>query len=88
MTDQPAEFTVFYDGSCPLCGAEIGLYRSCSGADRVAFVDVSVIGAGAVAPGLDKTAALKQFHVRVADTHRVPGFPLTHRGAIDRIAAR
>ena len=67
MTDQPAEFTVFYDGSCPLCGAEIGLYRSCSGADRVAFVDVSVIGAGAVAPGLDKTAALKQFHVRVAD---------------------
>ncbi len=64
---QAAELTVFYDAACPLCSAEINLYRRCAGAERVGFVDVSAAGAGPVAPGLDTTAALKRFHVRVAD---------------------
>jgi predicted DCC family thiol-disulfide oxidoreductase YuxK len=66
LTDQTTGLTVFYDGACPLCTAEIGLYRGCAGAERIAFVDVSVANAGPVAPGLDKVAALRRFHVRLA----------------------
>ena len=64
---QTTDLTVFYDGACPLCNAEIGLYRACAGAERIDFVDVSVAEAGAVAPGLDKAAALERFHVRNLD---------------------
>jgi predicted DCC family thiol-disulfide oxidoreductase YuxK len=62
-----AELTVFYDGACPLCRSEIGVYRNCNGAERVAFVDVATADAGNVALGLDKTAALARFHVQTAD---------------------
>jgi predicted DCC family thiol-disulfide oxidoreductase YuxK len=62
-----ADLTVFFDGSCPLCRSEIGLYRTCLGADRIAFVDVAAVDAGNVAMGLDKTAALARFHVQTSD---------------------
>jgi predicted DCC family thiol-disulfide oxidoreductase YuxK len=67
LTDTTKDLTVFYDGACPLCTAEIGLYRGCRGAERIAFVDVAAAGGGPVAPGLDRAAALKRFHVRSAD---------------------
>jgi predicted DCC family thiol-disulfide oxidoreductase YuxK len=62
-----ADVTVFFDGSCPLCRSEIGVYRNCSGADRIAFVDVAQAGPGDVAAGLGRTAALASFHVQTAD---------------------
>lgn len=62
-----ADLTVFYDGACPLCRSEIGLYRKCGGAERVAFIDVATVSAGDVAEGLDKSAALARFHVQTAD---------------------
>jgi predicted DCC family thiol-disulfide oxidoreductase YuxK len=62
-----ADLTVFFDGDCPLCRSEIGLYRNCAGADRVAFVDVATLEAGHVAVGLHKTEALARFHVQTAD---------------------
>lgn len=67
MTDKTGVLTVFYDGSCPLCTAEIGVYRRCGGAEKLAFVDVSMHEAGPVAAGLDKAIALKRFHVQAAD---------------------
>jgi predicted DCC family thiol-disulfide oxidoreductase YuxK len=67
LTDQVKDLTVFYDGACPLCNAEIGLYRGCRGAERIAFVDIVAAGSGQLAPGLDCQAALKRFHVRSAD---------------------
>jgi len=63
----PPDLTVFYDGTCPLCRAEMGVYRNCTGADRIAFVDVADAPDGVVVPGLDKADALKRFHVRGAD---------------------
>lgn len=63
MTDQSGVLTVYYDGSCPLCTAEIGVYRRCDGTENLAFVDVSEKDDGLIAPGLDKTRALKRFHV-------------------------
>ena len=58
--------TVYYDGACPLCRAEIGHYRRCRGAERIAFVDVAPDGAP-LGPDLDRAAARARFHVRDAD---------------------
>lgn len=57
-----ADLTVYYDGACPLCRAEIGIYRNTAGADRLAFVDVSADGTQ-LPPGLDRGTALSRFHV-------------------------
>ena len=62
-----AELTVFFDGSCPLCRAEIGVYQGCQGAEQVAFVDVSAVADQSIAPGLDQAGAMAQFHVMRSD---------------------
>ena len=58
--------TVYYDGACPLCTAEIGHYETREGADQLSFVNIAEADAQ---PGddLDRDAALKRFHVRKAD---------------------
>ena len=73
MSDLTGKLTVFFDGVCPLCTSEIGVYRKCFGADNLAFVDVSALDAGLVAPDLDKATALQRFHVRLADGRLVSG---------------
>jgi predicted DCC family thiol-disulfide oxidoreductase YuxK len=65
--------TVFYDGSCPLCTAEIGFYRRRRGADRVGWVDVSACPAENVTAGLTRDQALRRFHVRDADGRLISG---------------
>lgn len=67
MTHKASVLTVFYDGSCQLCAAEIGVYRRCSGAERLTFVDVSSHDDGQVTAGLTNADALQRFHVRNAD---------------------
>ena len=53
--------TVLFDGSCPLCTAEIGLYRDRDGEGRLRLVDVSAPDA-ALPQGLDREAAMARFH--------------------------
>jgi predicted DCC family thiol-disulfide oxidoreductase YuxK len=62
-----AELTVFYDGSCPLCRAEIGVYTKSQGAEQIAFVDVAAINALQVCTGLDRASAMARFHVMRSD---------------------
>jgi predicted DCC family thiol-disulfide oxidoreductase YuxK len=66
--------TVYYDGACPICTREIGLYRRCAGAERVDWVDVAARDAGsAAAPDLPRADALARFHVRGPDGALVSG---------------
>ena len=61
----PRDVTVFYDGSCPLCAAEIDLYRTQDTAGRLDLVDLC--GAGVSLPkGLTQNAAMARFHVMTA----------------------
>ena len=71
-TGSNPELTVYFDGSCPLCTAEIGHYAACRGAERLRFVDVSAPGADP-GPGLTSEAALRRFHVRRADGRLLSG---------------
>jgi len=66
MTAPADKPTVFFDGSCPLCRAEIDLYRRQDGEQRLCFVDVSRSEAPP-APGLTAGEAMARFHVREAD---------------------
>lgn len=70
MSETPRA-TVYYDGACPLCRREIGLYRACPGAERIDWVDVAAIEQPAA--DLDRASALARFHVRTADGRLVSG---------------
>jgi predicted DCC family thiol-disulfide oxidoreductase YuxK len=59
---QSGPVTVFYDGSCPLCRREIGLYGRADGAEAIAWCDVST-GAG-LPKDLTAAQAMARFHVR------------------------
>jgi predicted DCC family thiol-disulfide oxidoreductase YuxK len=69
-----AALTVYFDGSCPLCSAEIGHYSGLAGSERLCFVDVSAPGADA-GTDLPTEAALRRFHVRQADGRLLSGAP-------------
>lgn len=55
--------TVFYDGSCPLCGREIAHYRRLRGSNNLLWVDISSNEVALMAYGLDKERAMARFHV-------------------------
>jgi len=79
--NEPARPTVFFDGSCPLCTAEIATYRKCRGADDIDWIDVAESTADAggetsadtIAPGLSRADAMRRFHMRRADGAIVSG---------------
>jgi predicted DCC family thiol-disulfide oxidoreductase YuxK len=64
--------TVFFDGSCPLCWAEIGYYRRKDQADALCFVDVSQPGAS-TPEGINQQRAMARFHVRARDGRVLSG---------------
>lgn len=54
--------TVFYDGGCPICAREVGMYQSLKGAEFIKWVNLSALPDGEVAPGVIKKNALARFH--------------------------
>jgi len=67
-----APITVLYDGACPLCRREIGVYRGLRARAPVCFIDVAD-PAAALPDGAPREALLARFHVRQADGHLVSG---------------
>lgn len=65
--------TVFYDGGCPLCRAEIQTYQKAKGADRVCWVDANVCYESDLGEGLNRSSALARLHVRQANGDLVSG---------------
>lgn len=69
-----APLTVYFDGACPLCRAEIKHYQSQAGADRISFQDLTTIDVAAQpAPGLTTAQAMARFHIRRASGELVSG---------------
>ena len=72
MESELPKSTVYFDGSCSLCRAEIGYYRRKDQDRALCFVDIS--GTGAVPPdGLTKERAMRRFHVRARDGRLLSG---------------
>jgi predicted DCC family thiol-disulfide oxidoreductase YuxK len=64
--------TVYFDGSCPLCTAEISHYRKLDRAGAVAFSDVSSPDCSP-GPDLARGTAMARFHVRAQDGRLLSG---------------
>ena len=64
--------TVYFDGACPLCRAEISHYQAQQGSERLCFVDVAQPEAD-LGADLQREQALARFHVRGADGSLVSG---------------
>jgi predicted DCC family thiol-disulfide oxidoreductase YuxK len=72
MSPTPPACAVFYDGSCPLCSAEIGLYRRQDTATALTLIDVSQ-DATALPDGLTQAAAMARFHVMTSEGRILSG---------------
>jgi len=75
VTDPPPAappLTVLYDGACPLCRREIGVYRGLQPNTPVCFSDVSNTTMP-LPPGTTREQLLARFHVRVGDGRLLSG---------------
>lgn len=70
--DATPALTVYFDGSCPLCRAEIGHYASEPGSGQLCLRDVSH-GEADLGPDLTAAEAMARFHVRRADGSLLSG---------------
>lgn len=70
-TAAPA-LTVLYDGACPLCRREIGIYRGLQSSTPVCFADVSDAEQPLPA-GTTRAQLMARFHVRDANGRLLSG---------------
>ena len=69
----PALLTVYFDGACPVCSAEIAHYRRQPGAEACDWIDAAVCTDAEFGPALTRASALQRFHVRRADGQLLDG---------------
>ncbi len=76
---QPLPLTVLYDGACPLCRREIGVYRGLQlppSDSPVCFTDVNDTAfplLSSLPPGTTREQLLARFHVRCPDGELLSG---------------
>lgn len=73
--EEPPPLTVLYDGACPLCRREIGVYRGLQPLRSdlpVCFADVSDVTLP-LPPGTTREQLLARFHVRARDGRLLSG---------------
>ena len=72
MNSELPKSTVYFDGSCSLCRAEIGRYRRNDQDRTLCFVDISETGT--VPPkGITQKRAMNRFHVCASDGRVLSG---------------
>lgn len=67
-----SQTTVYFDGSCPLCAAEIRHYRAREGSEQLDFVDVAEQDSD-LGPNLTQDKAMARFHIRLPDGQLLSG---------------
>jgi predicted DCC family thiol-disulfide oxidoreductase YuxK len=70
--DLAPPITVLYDGACPLCRREIGVYRGLQPSTPVCFADVSDT-TQPLPSGTTREQLMARFHVRDADGRLLSG---------------
>jgi predicted DCC family thiol-disulfide oxidoreductase YuxK len=70
------ELTLYYDGQCPLCVAEVEFLQSRNTQGQLAFVDVTQTGFEAAGHHISCEAAMAQIHGRTADGQVLVGVPV------------
>lgn len=76
LANAAPELTLYYDGQCPLCVAEIEFLQSRSTSDQLAFVDVTQTDFEAAGHNISCDAAMAQIHGRTADGQVLVGVPV------------
>ena len=67
-----AALTVLYDGACPLCRREIGVYRGLRSNTPLCYTDISSAG-DPLPPGTTREQLMARFHVRTSDGQLLSG---------------
>jgi predicted DCC family thiol-disulfide oxidoreductase YuxK len=70
---QAARPAVYFDGACPLCRREIGMYQARDASGAIEWVDVSACSPQQLPEGLTLPAAQARFHVRAAGGELLSG---------------
>ena len=72
MENEIPKSTVYFDGSCSLCQAEIGYYRRTDQDQALCFIDISETNAEPP-EGITLERAMRRFHVRTKDGRVLSG---------------
>lgn len=68
--------TLYYDGQCPLCVAEIEFLQTRNANGQLAFVDITEVGFTQAEHNISCEAAMAQIHGRTADGQILVGVPV------------
>ena len=72
MLVHSSKTSVFFNGECPLCSTEIGIYRKSDMRQNIVFIDVNNLNKR-LPPGLTRTKAKARFHVTSPDGYLLSG---------------
>jgi len=75
-TTATPELTLYYDGQCPLCVAEVDFLQSRNAQGHLAFVDITQTGFEDGDHHISCEAAMAQIHGRTADGQVLVGVPV------------
>lgn len=76
MTIPPPQFTLFYDGLCPICQAEVAWLRRCNRQGRLILQDINAPDFQAEAYGKTYADMLAEIHGLQADGTLLIGMPV------------
>lgn len=72
-------FTLFYDGTCPLCVAEMDQLRHFNTQNRLRFEDITQADFSTRYPDIDPLAASNVLHGKLSNGDLLLGLDVTHK---------